>query len=143
MLRSRRYVSGTGTVDAKSLWASKTLAGLGGFALEPALALVASRLGIELELRALAEAAPAGNRWAAPMRALLDGEDVAAAGAYREMELRPLEAHARLRAAEHLRAQGRHAEANEQLDRALTFWRSVSATRYLCKGQSLIETSAT
>jgi hypothetical protein len=58
------------------------------------------------------------------------------------MELRPLEAHARLRAVEHLRAEGRHADADEQLERALTFWRSVGATRYVRRGEALLAATA-
>jgi class 3 adenylate cyclase/tetratricopeptide (TPR) repeat protein len=109
---------------------------------ESSLALVASQLGIERQLRTIAEAAPAEDRWAPPMRALLDGEYLAAAEMYGEMGLRPLEAHARLRAAEQLRAEGRPAEADEQLDRALAFWRSVGATRYVRRGEASLAASA-
>ncbi len=62
---------------------------------------------------------------------------------YSEMGLPPLEAHARLRAGEQLHAEGRHAEADDQLQRALAFWRSVGATRYVRRGESLLATSAT
>jgi hypothetical protein len=106
------------------------------------LALVARRLGIESELHALAEAAPAEDRSAPTLHALLSGEYVVAADAYAEMGLRPLEAHARLRAAESLRAEGRQAEAVEQLERALVFWRSVGATRYIREGEALLAESA-
>ena len=50
----------------------------------------------------------------------------------------PDEALARLRAAEKLVAAGRHAEADEQLARALAFWRSVRATRYIREGEALL-----
>ncbi len=106
------------------------------------LALVASELGLEPELRAIAAAAPAEDRSAAALRALLEGEFVTAADAWGEMELLPLEAHARLRAAERFRAEGRHAEADEQLERALAFWRSVGATRYVRRGEMLLAASA-
>ena len=106
------------------------------------LALVASELGLEPELRAIAAAAPAEDRSTAALRALLEGEFVAAADAWGEMELRPLEAHARLRAAERFRAEGRHPEADEQLERALAFWRSVGATRYVRRGEALLAASA-
>jgi len=51
---------------------------------------------------------------------------------------RPDEAYARLRAAEALLAEGRHAEADEQLAHALEFFRSVRATRYLAHGERLL-----
>ena len=49
-----------------------------------------------------------------------------------------LEALARLRAAEQLIAEGRRAEADEQLQRSLAFWRSVGATRYIREGEALL-----
>jgi hypothetical protein len=61
---------------------------------------------------------------------------------FREMELRPHEAHARLRAAERLRADGRHAEADEQLTPALAFFRSVAASRYVRRGEALLAATA-
>lgn len=71
----------------------------GGQSPDAVLAVVASELGIERELRARTEAAPVEDRWAPPVRALLDSDYLAAADMYSEMGLRPLEAHARLRAA--------------------------------------------
>ena len=44
----------------------------------------------------------------------------------------------RLRAAESFAAQGKRREADEQLDRALTFFRSVGATRYVREGEALL-----
>jgi len=106
------------------------------------LALAANRLGIVSELRAVVERAASGSRWAPPLRALLDGEYAAAAGTYGEMGLRTTEAHVRLRAAEQLRAEGRRAEADEQLERSLAFWRSVGATRYIREGEALLAATA-
>ena len=37
---------------------------------------------------------------------------------------------------------GRRAEADEQLQRALTFYRSVGATRYIREGEALLAASA-
>ena len=73
---------------------------------------------------------------------MLDGEYRTAADLYCELELRPFEAHARLRAAEQLRIEGRHADANEQLERALAFFRSVGAVRYVRRGEALLAASA-
>jgi hypothetical protein len=49
-----------------------------------------------------------------------------------------LAAHARLRAVEQLLAEGRRAEADEQLRRSLAFWKSVRATRYIREGEALL-----
>ena len=48
----------------------------------------------------------------------------------------------RLAAARLLVEQGRRAEADEQLGRALAFYRSVGATRYLREGESLLAAAA-
>jgi class 3 adenylate cyclase/tetratricopeptide (TPR) repeat protein len=106
------------------------------------LALEAIRLAVEPQLRAVVETAPPEDRWAPLVTALLDGEYLAAAELSGEMGLRPLEAHARLRAAEQLRAEGRHAEADEHLQRALSFWRSVGATRYVRRSEALLTATA-
>ena len=55
----------------------------------------------------------------------------------------PGEAFARLWAAEKLLAEGRRAEADEQLERALAFWRSVGATRYVAEAEALRAQAAT
>jgi hypothetical protein len=99
-------------------------------------------LGLEDELRARMEAAPPEDLWAPAIRAALDGEYRAAADLYAELELRPFEAHARLLAAEQLHAEGRHADASEQLERALAFFRSVVAVRYVRRGEVLLAASA-
>jgi hypothetical protein len=48
----------------------------------------------------------------------------------------------RLRAAAQLVETGRRSEADEQLQRALAFWRSVGATRYVREGESLLAATA-
>jgi thioredoxin-like negative regulator of GroEL len=57
---------------------------------------------------------------------------------FREIGSVPEEAYARLRLAEQLVAEGRRAEADEQLRRSLAFWRSVGATRYVRRGEALL-----
>jgi len=49
-----------------------------------------------------------------------------------------LEAEARKRAAEELFQQGQADQAEEQLRRALTFYRSVAATRYIREAEELL-----
>jgi hypothetical protein len=51
-------------------------------------------------------------------------------------------ARVRLRAAETLAAQGHRIEANEQLDKALAFYRSVGATRYIREAEALVAATA-
>jgi hypothetical protein len=50
--------------------------------------------------------------------------------------------YARIRAAEQLHAEGRPADASEQLERALAFFRSVGAVRYVRRGEALLAASA-
>jgi len=50
----------------------------------------------------------------------------------------PLEAAVRLCAAKNLVAEGRGAEVDEQLQKALAFYRSVGATRYIREGEALL-----
>jgi hypothetical protein len=47
-----------------------------------------------------------------------------------------------LRAAGKLVAAGRRVEADEQLGRALAFFRSVGATRYIREGEALLAATA-
>jgi hypothetical protein len=54
----------------------------------------------------------------------------------------PEEASARLRAAEALVQEGRRAQADAELNRALAFWRSVGATAYVREGEGLLAESA-
>jgi class 3 adenylate cyclase/tetratricopeptide (TPR) repeat protein len=108
------------------------------FTVAAALAFVARELGIEPDVRALLETAPAENRWATLIRALLDRDFVTAAGVFRQVELLLHEAYARLRAAEEFRSVGRHAEADAQLIHALKFFRSVGASKYVRRGEALL-----
>ena len=52
------------------------------------------------------------------------------------------EAYCRLVAARELVEQGRRTEADAQLGRALAFYRSVGARRYVREGESLLAVSA-
>jgi hypothetical protein len=69
--------------------------------------------------------------------ALLRGDAVAAADLYEEGGTLPEAAFTRVWAAELLLAEGRRAEADEQLERALAFWRSVGGTRYVAEAEAL------
>lgn len=52
------------------------------------------------------------------------------------------EAYARLRAAGQLVRKGLRSKADQQLQKALAFYRSVGAARYIREGESLLAASA-
>jgi class 3 adenylate cyclase/tetratricopeptide (TPR) repeat protein len=101
------------------------------------LALVAEELGCAEQLAEQLERGPQ-TKWTDASRALLRGDFVGAADLLDEIGDAELEALARLRAAEKLVAEGRRADADEQLERSLAFWRSVRATRYIREGEALL-----
>jgi tetratricopeptide (TPR) repeat protein len=101
------------------------------------LAVVAERLGVASDLRELLELDEAGSRWVAGARAILAGDDLDAAEIFAAIPSLPDEAAARVRAARRLLDEGREPEANEQLERALAFWRAVGATRYVAEAEAL------
>ena len=72
----------------------------------------------------------------------LAGDLRGAADVLAEIGAPPSEAFFRLRAAEALVAEGRRAEADEQLRPALAFYRGVGATRYVREGEALLAASA-
>jgi hypothetical protein len=76
------------------------------------------------------------------VNALLQSDLVAVADRLGDLGLRPDEAHTRLQAARELVSAGRRAEADEQLRRALAFYRMVGATRYVREGEALLAVSA-
>ena len=80
--------------------------------------------------------------WQSVVDALLRGELVEAAGRLGELGLRVDEAQIRLGAAKELLARGNRVGADEQLTRALGFFRSVRATRYVRQGEALLAASA-
>jgi len=80
--------------------------------------------------------------WRSVVNALLRGDLLEVADRLGELGLRPDEAHTRLRAAKELVGAGRRAEADEQLRRALAFYRAVGATRYVREGEALLAESA-
>jgi hypothetical protein len=73
------------------------------------------------------------------VRASLDGDLVEGAETLGEIGQVVLESVARLRAGAALAARERRAEAGEQLERSLAFWRSVGATRYIREAEALLD----
>src|SRR4051812_4264136 len=108
----------------------------------PELAWVTKGAGRADDLRALLAREPKYTRWLDAAAAILEDDLRAAADVLGEIGARPKEAFCRLRAAEALVGEGRRAEADDQLHRALAFYRSVGATRYVREGESLLAASA-
>jgi hypothetical protein len=106
------------------------------------LAWTAERLQIADAVREWLDAILYRSAWSDAARAILDDDLERAAELFVQIGSLPDEARARLRAAERLVADGRRAEADVQLDKALAFYRSVGATRYIREGEALLAISA-
>jgi tetratricopeptide (TPR) repeat protein len=99
-------------------------------------------LGRADEFLSIAYRAPMKSPWFDAASAFASGAFERAADVYAEIGALPDEAYARLRAAEQLLGEGRRAEADKHLGRALGFWRSVGATRFIREGESLLAATA-
>jgi hypothetical protein len=102
----------------------------------------ATSVGAAAELRERVRPFVRATRWDRAADAVLDERWVDAADAYEEIGAVPFAAFAALRATQSLVAQGRRAEADQELRRALAFFRSVGAARYVREGESLLAASA-
>jgi class 3 adenylate cyclase len=85
---------------------------------------------------------PSDTPWLRAARAISVGDFRGAAEIFGGIGGFSFEAFYRLRAAEQLVEEGRRAEADQQLHRALAFYRSVGATRYILEGEALLAASA-
>jgi tetratricopeptide (TPR) repeat protein len=81
---------------------------------------------------------PLATAWEDAGRAYLRADYVEAARRFAAMGSLPDEAEARFRAGETLLASGAVAEARAQVERALAFWRSVAAKRYVHEAEALL-----
>ena len=108
----------------------------------PAVFFAATSVGAAAELRERVRPFVRATRWDRAADAVLDERWVDAADAYEEIGAVPFAAFAALRATQSLVAQGRRAEADQELRRALAFFRSVGAARYVREGESLLAASA-
>jgi class 3 adenylate cyclase/tetratricopeptide (TPR) repeat protein len=106
------------------------------------LAWVAGRIGRGTEFREKVDAARSfGTHWFRRVADLMLAGDLAkAADLARDGGMVSIEAGIRLRAAEELSELGRQDEANEQLEQAMAFYRSVGATRYIREAEALLST---
>jgi class 3 adenylate cyclase len=93
--------------------------------------------GLEDELRAIVEHAPAG-RWKDIALASLDHEFSRAADLWADSGSPTWEAYLRERAAEELLAEGRRLEGEAQLDQTLAFYRAVGAKLFVARSEALI-----
>jgi class 3 adenylate cyclase/tetratricopeptide (TPR) repeat protein len=100
-------------------------------------AWAATDVGSADELDRLLAGQKRQTAWVVVTRMVLSGDYVAAAELFGQMPTLPHEAYARLRAAQKLVAEGRDIEGDEQLDRAVDFFRSVGATRYLREAEAI------
>jgi AAA ATPase domain len=107
----------------------------------PSFAAAAFRLGLAQELVDALVDHPQ-TPWTETARAYAQGGFAAAAEILHRIGSKPEETEARLRAAEQLVAEGRRAEADEQLQQALEFYRSVGATHYVRECEALLAASA-
>ena len=82
------------------------------------------------------------SSWSAAARELTDQQFVAAAQSLDSMGAARSAALARLCTAQELVRTGRRAEAHDQLRRALIFFRSVDATRFIRQTEELLAASA-
>jgi hypothetical protein len=105
------------------------------------LALHADVLGVRDALPAII-ATRADRSWVRIAAAVLEADFLGAADIAAEHGFPAVEAELRLRAAEALVAERRRAEADVQLQKALAFYRSVGATRYIREGEALLAATA-
>jgi predicted ATPase/class 3 adenylate cyclase len=98
-------------------------------------------LGRAAEIAPLVEAAPV-LAWTEAARRHLAGDLAGAADVLESAGALTDEARARFAAAERFAAAGQQADAQAQLDRALTFYRSVGASLYVQRAERLLPASA-
>ena len=103
-------------------------------------ALMLSELGRGRDALALLQRLPR-TRWREAAELVIRGNLAEAAAVVAETGARFAEAFMRVKAGERLVADGRHGEAADQLERALAFWRSVGATRYIRECEKLLAAS--
>ena len=101
------------------------------------LAIALSDLGRGSALADAASNLPA-TRWLEAATTYVAGDPRRAAELYAEIGALPEEAYARLRAASVGIASGERSDAEEQLARALTFYRRVAAASYCREAEALL-----
>jgi tetratricopeptide (TPR) repeat protein len=108
----------------------------------PDAVAAATVLGREAELAATLKASVGGTVWREVAVASLEGDYAKAVDIYGQLEAFPAQADTRARLAQTLADQGKPVEAEAELQRALTFWRSVGATAYVREAEELLAARA-
>lgn len=103
------------------------------------LAIAMAGLGRSAEFLERAPTLATPTRWLDAALLWAEEDFVRAAAVLEEIGALPIAAEARLRAAEQLVSERRRPEADEQLRRALEFFRPVGATRFVGEGEALFE----
>jgi hypothetical protein len=106
------------------------------------VAFVLAESGRPHEVLAEADKTPLATRWEDAARAVAEGDLPKAADVLAQIGSLSEEAYARFIGAERLIAEGRERDAQDQLSRALTFYRSVGATAYVRRGEALLASTA-
>jgi tetratricopeptide (TPR) repeat protein len=102
------------------------------------LAIALDMLGRAEELVDAAAGVKSTLPWLAAAVAYAGGDFTGAGDVYEKIGAFPEEAYARLRAARALVEQGRRADADVQLERALALFRKAGATAYIREGEGLL-----
>jgi class 3 adenylate cyclase/tetratricopeptide (TPR) repeat protein len=106
------------------------------------VAFVLAESGRPDEALAEADNTPLATPWADAARAVAQGDLPEAADVMAQIGALSDEAYARLLGAERLMVEGREQDAQDQLSRALAFYRSVGATGYVRRGEALLASTA-
>jgi tetratricopeptide (TPR) repeat protein len=139
--RAARLLADVGQMEEAVRVADEVLAYHAGY-VAGELAWVARTLNRVQEVTRMLDEQRLETRWNDAARAVLDQKFDEAADIFYEIGELDDEAEARLRAAEWFVQEGRRAEADVQLQKALAFYRSVGATRYIREAESLLAESA-
>jgi hypothetical protein len=101
-------------------------------------AVLVDALGMPERAKSTTAAARLPTPWVDAATAYVEGDLVGCADLLSEIGDAVGEAEVRMRAGERLSAEGRLADAREQLERALGFWHSVGATTYVARCEALL-----
>ena len=105
-------------------------------------AAVAYEVGLAEALEEIAKQAPPTVAWSTALRLLLDNDFSNVGDLYESLGLVEWAARTRLRAARRFAQHGRTAEADQNLQKALAFYRPLGGTRYIREGEALLAASA-
>jgi class 3 adenylate cyclase/tetratricopeptide (TPR) repeat protein len=141
LARAARLFADLGRMDEAGVVADEVLE-MRGAIVASEVAWCANALNRVEETRRMLDRSRLQTRWEEAARALLERDFEQAASIFHEVGQLDDEAEARLRAAEQLVQAGRRAPADAQLHKALAFYRSVEATRYIREAESLLAASA-